>query len=119
MKNAITVLLMIASTAALAEPPRDPMRPPMVSGPARSSAQAPAPAVSAVFISHARRVAVVFGRVVHAGDRVGNCVVDEVVPDGIRCHEGSNIHVARSGAPVVAFRTPATQPTLASNGEKK
>ena len=118
MKTVITILLLIVSSPTLADPIRDPMRPPMVSAAATASPTA-APAVSAVFISRARRVAVVYGRVVRAGDRVGDCIVDEVVPDGIRCRHGANLRVTPTAAAAVAFRTPAVQSTVAANGDEK
>lgn len=119
MKTVITVLLLFACGTTLADPLRDPMRPPGLAGPAASPSATAPPVVSAVFISNARRVAIVYGRLVRTGDRVGDCLVDDVVADGIRCHHGTSIPVTRTGNTEVAFRTPAVQSTVAANGEQK
>jgi hypothetical protein len=121
MKTLIPILLLICSSVTLADPEqiRDPMRPPNVAEPGQAAAPQAAPVVSAVFISSTRRVAVVHGRVVRAGDSVGTCLVDEVVPDGIRCHEGASLHVPGKSGTAVAFRTPAATPAVAANGEEQ
>lgn len=68
-----------ASQAALAQPLGDPMRPPAMPGPSPSEAAgeaAPAAArLQSVLLSPGRRVAVIDGRVVKVGERVGDATL--------------------------------------------
>lgn len=102
MTRLLPLLLLSATTANAADPLRDPMRPPMAasehSGPRYSE-----PAVTAVFISSDHRAAIVDGRLIHAGDLVGDSTIDEVLNDGIRYHRGSvsrELHLAHSATSI-------------------
>lgn len=68
-----------ASQAALAQPLGDPMRPPATPGPSPAQAAgeaAPAAArLQSVLISPGRRVAVIDGRVVRLGERIGDATL--------------------------------------------
>jgi len=68
-----------ASQAALAQPLGDPMRPPAMPGPSPAQAageSAPAAArLQSVLISPGRRVAVIDGRVVRLGERIGDATL--------------------------------------------
>lgn len=113
MKHLAAACLLVLATAVAADPVPDPMRPP--DAPVSAVAGGPAaPVVSAVFVSGTRRVAVVDGRLVHAGDRVGDCEVAAVDPRGLTC---------RGGAVLAGPRTLNTDPAappgpaVAANGE--
>jgi len=83
-------LLLIGTLGALqaqAGDLKDPTRPPLVvvEGPLKQAAAAPLlPQVSAIFISSTRRVAVVDGQPVRAGDQVGAFHIEEVTAQGVR-----------------------------------
>ncbi len=94
-----TVLLVAALMAAMparAETLMDPTRPAnaprAVSGGVAVEASA---RVTAVFLAGGRRVAVLDGRVVKAGDRLGDLVVQEVLADGVRYLRGGRSEVVR------------------------
>lgn len=92
-----------ASAAAQAEGYRDPTRPPVASGRA-VAARAPAGLqFGGVVIGGDRRVALLNGRAVQAGDEVGGVKVIEVLPDGVRVSRAGRIEVLRlaRGAPPV------------------
>ncbi|HXN11296.1 MAG TPA: hypothetical protein VN859_08630, partial [Steroidobacteraceae bacterium] len=81
------LLIVAASACALAGIPargagvRDPMRPP---APAASPHAAPSeadPTVSAIFSSGEQRAAIVGGRLVHAGDSVGRCLIEAILEE--------------------------------------
>ena len=85
MKRLTATLLLLAAASAPAQEVRDPMRPPHV-GTERVAAARLAPTrVTGVFIAPERRAAIVDGRVVSAGQRVGLCLVIEILNDGVRC----------------------------------
>jgi hypothetical protein len=62
---------------------RDPMRPPQRALKPHGGA-AGAPVVSALFIGATHRAAIVNGRLVHEGDRLGAYTIVAVLDDGIR-----------------------------------
>ena len=96
----VALILAFWAMAASADPVRDPMRPPLASS-AREALRYSEPAVTAVFIATDRRAAIVDGRVVHAGDIVGDCAIDAVLDDGIRFHRAGvvhELHLAHSGS---------------------
>lgn len=108
---ALWVLSLAAGAAAQAgNALADPTRPasatePVAAGPASGELR-----VQAIVIRGDSRVAVVDGRVVRAGDRIANVLIEEVTPDGVRySHDGqsrfarlkcpTSLSVRRSGAP--------------------
>ena len=84
----------------------DPMRPYSVS-------RAPAGkvvsdfTVTAIFSSEARQVAVVNGKVVQAGDRLGNARVIEILPDGVRYERDGRQFTIRVASLAIKVRKPA------------
>jgi len=72
-----------ALTTGRAEELRDPMRPPQRAVTQRGGV-AGAPVVSAVFIGATHRAAIVNGRLVHEGDRLGAYTIVALLDDGIR-----------------------------------
>lgn len=55
--------------------------------------------VEAVVIRPGSRVAVVDGRVVRAGDRIANVLIEEVTPDGVRYSQDGHSRFARLKCP--------------------
>jgi len=51
--------------------------------------------VTAIFKSGDRRVAVLDGRVVKAGDRIGDVVIQEVLADGVRYTRAGRVEIVR------------------------
>lgn len=77
-------LLVAAGVVVPAHAARDPMRPPQA-GAARGAVRVePAPALTAVMGAGERRVAIVNGRVVRAGDTVDGALIVAVFEGGIR-----------------------------------
>jgi MSHA biogenesis protein MshK len=106
--SAIAALLTVAG--ARAETLVDPTRP--ANAPARAVAASGGEAaarVSAVFQSGGRRVAVLDGKVVKAGDRFGDAVVQEVMADGVRLARGGRIEVARLPKQAASVRRGAAE----------
>lgn len=66
----------------------DPTRPPSTPDPRHAPAARPHWRVTSVMIAPARRVAVVNGRLVRVGDRVGGARVIAVLPEGVRLQRG-------------------------------
>jgi MSHA biogenesis protein MshK len=65
--------------------------------------------VSAVFQTGGRRVAVLDGKVVKAGDRIGDAIVQEVMTDGVRLSRGGRIEVARLPKQAASVRRGAAE----------
>lgn len=108
LRFAVAVAL-AAGGLALAAPAgaaRDPMRPPVPAAGAKSSRSAPEPVLSAIIGSAARRVAIVDGRVVRAGDRIGGVEILAVFDDGIRYSRAGIVRELKLPAPV-AMKRPA------------
>jgi hypothetical protein len=90
----LAVLLLSMSVPAIADRLADPTRPPQ--GPrnqatgGRSSVR-----VEAILHSEYRRLAIVNGKIVHAGDHVSGVRIEEVLVDGVRYMRDGRIHVAR------------------------
>ena len=90
----LAALLLTMSAKAAADRLVDPTRPP----------QAPAPSgdplhqgvrVEAVLRSAERDLAIVNGKVVRAGDRIGGVQIEAILVDGIRYVRDGKVHVAR------------------------
>lgn len=92
----LTMALTIAAPSS-ADSLGDPMRPAGAKAAASSSVRgAPRGSrVTAIFTSGERRVAVFDGRVVRAGDRVGDAVILDVLSDGVRFAQSGRIEIVR------------------------
>jgi hypothetical protein len=118
-----TLMLMLAGAATSAatcvagEPLRDPMRPPSAAGPVAAAAlpRLVPTRVTALFLSGERRTAIVDGRVVHAGERSGLCLVEEILDDGVRCRFPRSVRVVRLPQVDASFKKPAAT-AVAANG---
>jgi hypothetical protein len=86
--------MLLAMSSAHAEGLVDPTRPPatrqkaIVNAPA---AERVAPRVTAIFRSGERCVAVFDGKVVKAGDRIGDLVIEAIVADGVRFRRAGQV----------------------------
>jgi hypothetical protein len=110
------VLGSTVSALAVAADVRDPMRPPAPSERAHAAQAEPDPAVTAIFRDGGRRSAIVGGRLVHAGDTVGRCLIEAVLEDGVRCHGATarELHLPLADLEV---KKPAAAPARVANGE--
>ena len=103
-------LLFVAFGArlALGDALIDPTRP--ISAPSKATptarAEPRAARVSAVIVNGGRRVAVFDGRVVKAGDKVGDIVIHEILTDGVRFSRGAQTEVARLPKQTIVVRKP-------------
>jgi hypothetical protein len=94
MKTAMALTLTLTGLSVSAAELRDTMRPPAL--PAAVAVRVPDPVtatVTAIFISESRRTAVVDGQLVRAGDRVGLCLVEAVLENGVRCRFPKEVRV--------------------------
>ena len=91
------LLLAVPGTGASDESLRDPTRPEHAGVPAAPTERAPATryVVSAIFYSADRRVAVVNGRAVSAGDRVGTARVRAIGRDSLTLDVGGRTITAQ------------------------
>jgi hypothetical protein len=90
-----TLLLTMTAQSALADRLTDPTRP--ANAKAISSGQKLEAAVrlEAILRSEGSHLAIVNGKVVRAGDRIGTTRIDAVFPDGIRYTRDGRTHTAR------------------------
>lgn len=122
----LTVVAHPRANAADGSPPlADPTRPPAS---ARTDAERPARQpleVSAVFLRGNRALALVNGRLLGAGERLGSIKIEAVLPDGIRYRtagDGRLLTQLVGGRPVLLVKSPPSTPlpardsTLASTG---
>ncbi len=119
MKPAMLLLALLAApVSALADEPRDPMRPPIreshaAGGPAREAA----PVVSAVMTFDGKRSAIFNGRLVHAGSVVGAYTIQSVLEDGVRytsARQSGEMHLPHPESPI---KKPAAEAARAPSGE--
>ena len=94
---------------------RDPMRPPQRAV-ARNGAVAGAPVVSAMFIGATHRAAIVNGKLVHAGDRLGAYTIVALLADGIRYQSGSIVREQRLVASDLHVKKPTASVARLVNG---
>ena len=88
------LLLTTLSAKAAADRLADPTRPPQTSEASSRPAQESV-RVEAVLRSKERELAIVNGKIVRAGDRVGGVLIEEILVDGIRYVRDGQLHVAR------------------------
>ena len=98
-----TLLLSMTAKAAVADRLVDPTQP-AHTRPADSGETLPAIRVEAILQSGERRLAIVNGQVVRAGDRVGSIQILEVNADGVRYSRGGQTNVARLTAKPMQVR---------------
>jgi hypothetical protein len=112
---AVAVAFLLASSIdAHADALIDPTRPafaPGKSSPVMRSVD-PVSRVTAVFVTGQRRVAVIDGQVVKAGDRIGDIVIEEILADGVRFTRGGRVEVARLPKPAVSVRSDARKASV-------
>lgn len=103
-----TLLLSMTAKAALADRLADPTRP-ADARPETNGDTLAAVRVEAILQSGERRLAIVNGKVVRAGDRVGAIQILEVNVDGVRYSRAGESHVARLEARSMQVRRNVVQ----------
>ncbi len=98
-----TLLLSMTAKAAMADRLVDPTQPAHSRG-ANTGESLAAVRVEAILQSGERRLAIVNGKVVRAGDRVGSIQILEVNDDGVRYSRGGETNVARLNAKPMQVR---------------
>jgi MSHA biogenesis protein MshK len=99
--------LVIGISYAKADTLIDPTRPanaPTKSGPVVRVVE-PTSRLTAIFQSGDRRVAVLDGRVVKNGDRIGELVIQEILPDSVRYVRAGRVETARLPKQAAAVRS--------------
>lgn len=91
----LPLLAVLAVQPTLAEGLRDPMRPPLAHSATPARAPAHALRLEAILVEGERRVAIVDGKVVRAGDRVSGVVVSAIHVDSIQYTRDGRTHEAR------------------------
>jgi hypothetical protein len=108
--------LMLFSPLTGADGLRDPMRPPMPPAPPVVAVHEALPAVTAIFVSGQTRKAIVGGRLVHAGDSLGDGTVEAVSADGVTWRRHGFAHELQLPRASASFKKPATGPARTDNG---
>jgi MSHA biogenesis protein MshK len=115
-QSCILLLLAIGIAYANADTLVDPTRP--ANAPTKSTAVRGAEPVSlltAVFKSGDRRVAVLDGRVVKNGDRIGDIVIQEILADSVRYTRAGRVEIARLPTQAAVVRNDADRNDTARN----
>jgi hypothetical protein len=115
MRLLLPLLAACALTTAVADPLRDPTRPPQAAG-ARAAPQEQAPVLSAVFTAGDRRSAIVNGRLVRAGDSVGAFTIEDVLADGVRYRRAGSVRDLHLPHAADTVKKPAAGPARAAIG---
>ncbi len=99
-----------ATQAALAQPLADPMRPPAAPAPEQAGGEAatPQPRLQSVLISPSRRLAVIDGRVVRLGERVGDATLAAISESQVVLQRAGGRETLRLNP--VAQKTPVPAP---------
>ena len=89
-------LLFAASTsqAALAQPLNDPTRPPSATSPQESGEPVPS-RLQSVLLSPTRKIAVIDGRAVRLGERVGDATLIAIAPSQVTLQRGARYETLR------------------------
>lgn len=88
-KRVIAACGLLAASAAFAQALSDPTRPPSFSGETARSATAPASRLQSVLISPGRKLAVIDGRTVALGERVGDATLFAIAPTQVTLQQGA------------------------------
>lgn len=91
----LAALLLTMSAKAAADRLVDPTRPPQAPSPGSEPSSYEGLRVEAVLRSPERDLAIVNGKVVRAGDRIGGVQIEAILPDGIRYVRDGQVRVAR------------------------
>jgi len=83
-RRLVAVVLFGLATSGATQELKDPTQAPVTAAPTHRQAAAPRPRVTAIFISAQRRVATFDDQPVHVGDRVGDCLIEEITSAGVR-----------------------------------
>jgi MSHA biogenesis protein MshK len=90
-KRLIAACGLLAASSAFAQALSDPTRPPSFSGDSGRSAAAAAPAsrLQSVLISPGRKLAVIDGRTVALGERIGDATLFAIAPTEVTLQKGA------------------------------
>ena len=116
MRGPIAFALMLICAPGFADGLRDPMRPPAPAATPGAVIHDSLPAVSAIFVAGDARVAVVSGRLVRAGDEIGDGKIEAVSADGVIWRRRGVAHELLLPRPSARFKKPATGPARTDNG---
>ena len=110
--TAIALFLVAVSTLARADTLIDPTRPANAPTKATASVRSSEPVsrLTAIFQSNDRRVAVLDGRVVKVGDRIGDAVIQEIFLDSVRYVRAGRVEIARLPRQAAAVRSNRNDP---------
>ena len=95
---------------------KDPTQPPATTGADRGAALPRQLTLEAILQSAERYLAIVDGKIVRVGDRVGNATIEEITTDTVRYSRGGREHTIRLERRAVKVRHPAPD-TLGMNHE--
>lgn len=98
---------LVLVTAANAEALRDPTQPPTARSVAPSAAAVAPLRVEAIFRHGDQMTAIVDGKLVRAGDRVGAALIQEITGDAVRYLRGGRSDIARLNNSKVNVRRPS------------
>jgi len=112
----LTVGLLGFSFAQAGDALKDPTQPPVSTSPARGVALPRQLNLEAIMQSAERYVAIVDGKIVRVGDRIGNATIEEITTDTVRYSRGGREHTIRLARRAVKVRHPAPD-TLGMNHE--
>jgi hypothetical protein len=115
MRMLLPLLALAMLATAVADPLRDPTRPPQAAA-ARAIAQQQAPVLTAVFAAGERRSAIFNGRLVRAGDTVGGFTIEDVLVDGVRYRHAGNVRDLHLPHPADTIKKPAAGAARAAIG---
>jgi MSHA biogenesis protein MshK len=99
-----TLLLTMTAQSALADRLVDPTRPANAKAVSSSEKNTDAVRLEAILRSDGAQLAIVNGKVVRAGDRIGATRIDAVLSDGIRYTRDGRSHTARLDSKAMQVR---------------
>lgn len=103
-------------SAEAADGLKDPTRPPVTTSSDRAPALPRPLNLEAILQTAERYVAIVDGKVVRVGDRIGNATIEEISTDSVRYSRGGREHTIRLSRRTVKVRQAAPD-TLGMNHE--
>lgn len=105
--NIFAALALCAAFSANASALRDPTQPPMAPSAASTTAAIAPLRVEAIFRHGSQFTAIVDGKLVRAGDRVGAAVIQEITSDAVRYTRGGRSEITRLKSSTLNVRRPS------------
>lgn len=103
-KNFAALLLACAAIGAHADALRDPTQPPLAPAAKAAVAATPMLRVSAIFRRGSQLSAIVDGKLVRAGDRIGTAIIQDITSDAVRYSRNGRSEVSRLKSSTVNVR---------------